>query len=48
MNIPQNILDQANQWLTPTFYASTQQIIEEMMTSNPKELEDAFYKNLEF
>jgi phosphoglucomutase len=48
MNIPSNILDQVNQWLTPTFDTSTQQIIQEMMTSSPKELEDAFYKNLEF
>lgn len=48
MNIPSNILDQVNQWLTPTFDTATQQIIQEMMTSSPKELEDAFYKNLEF
>ena len=48
MNIPQNILDQVNQWLTPTFDAETQETIQEMMTSSPKELEEAFYKNLEF
>lgn len=48
MNISQNILNQVNQWLTPTFDAETQKTIEEMMTSSPKELEEAFYKNLEF
>jgi phosphomannomutase len=48
MNISQNILDQVNQWLTPTFDTATQKTIEEMMTSSPKELEEAFYKNLEF
>jgi len=48
MDIPQNILDKVNEWLTPTFDAETQQAIIEMMTSSPKELEESFYKNLEF
>lgn len=48
MNIPQNILDKVNQWLTPTFDKKTKEEIELLMTSNPKELEDAFYKDLEF
>ncbi|WP_300570180.1 phospho-sugar mutase [Flavobacterium sp.] len=48
MHIPQNILDQVNIWLTPTFDKETQEAIEKMMTSSPKELEDSFYKNLEF
>ncbi|MFY7811760.1 MAG: phospho-sugar mutase, partial [Flavobacterium sp.] len=48
MNIPQNILDQVNQWLSPTFDLETQKAIKEIMTSSPKELEEAFYKNLEF
>ena len=48
MHIPQNILDVVNIWLTPTFDSKTQEEIKEMMTSSPKELEDSFYKNLEF
>ncbi|WP_395057565.1 phospho-sugar mutase [Flavobacterium sp.] len=48
MHIPQNILDAVNIWLTPTFDSITQDAIKEMMTSSPKELEDCFYKNLEF
>ncbi len=48
MNIPQNILDKVNQWLTPTFDENTKAEIENLMTSDPRGLEDAFYKNLEF
>jgi phosphomannomutase len=48
MHIEQNILDQVNVWLTPTFDQNTQTEIEALMTSDPKGLEDAFYKNLEF
>lgn len=48
MHIEQTILDKANEWLTPTFDALTQNAIKEMMTSSPKELEESFYKNLEF
>lgn len=48
MHIPENILSQVNEWLTPTFDKDTQQKIKEMMTSSPKELEESFYKNLEF
>ena len=48
MHIEQNILDQVNEWLTPTFDQNTQDEIKDLMTSDPKGLEDAFYKNLEF
>ncbi|MBA4153257.1 phospho-sugar mutase [Flavobacterium sp.] len=48
MHIPQNILDKVNVWLTPTFDFQTREEIEKMMTSSPKELEESFYKNLEF
>ena len=48
MHIEQNILDKVNEWLTPTFDESTQDAIKEMMTSSPKDLEESFYKNLEF
>lgn len=48
MKIEQNILDKVNEWLTPTFDNQTQESIKEMMTSAPKDLEESFYKNLEF
>ena len=48
MQIKQEILDNVNIWLTPTFDNQTQEEIKEMMTSSPVELEDSFYKNLEF
>ena len=48
MHIKQHILDKVNEWLTPTFDKETHQEIEKMMTSAPKDLEESFYKNLEF
>lgn len=48
MHIEQNILDKVNEWLTPTFDNQTQEAIKEMMTSAPKDLEESFFKNLEF
>ncbi len=48
MNIPENILKQVNIWLSPIFDQQTQKEVERLMTSSLKELEDSFYKNLEF
>jgi phosphoglucomutase len=48
MDIKQPILDKVNEWLTPVFDTQTQEAIVKMMASNPKELEESFYKNLEF
>jgi phosphomannomutase len=48
MHIEQSILNKVNEWLTPTFDEATHEAIKEMMTSAPKELEESFYKNLEF
>ena len=48
MDIKQNILDKVNEWLSPTFDVETQEAIKSMMTTSPKELEESFYKNLEF
>ena len=48
MHIDQSILDKVNEWLTPTFDNDTQNQIKEMMTTSPKNLEESFYKNLEF
>jgi len=43
-----DILDKAKQWLTPTFDAETQTEINELITNNPDDLTDRFYKNMEF
>ena len=48
MNLPTSINTAVNEWLTPVFDAETQAQIREMATSNAKELEESFYKNLEF
>lgn len=48
MEIEKSILDKVNVWLSPVFDSGTHDAIKEMMTSSPKELEDSFYKNLEF
>ena len=48
MHIEQSILNKVNEWLTPIFEEATHESIKEMMTSAPKELEESFYKNLEF
>jgi phosphoglucomutase len=48
VNIDSTILDKANSWLTSIFDTDTQQKIKALIASNPKELEDSFYKNLEF
>ncbi len=48
MNLTQNILDTVTEWLTPTFDDETHAEIKKMMDSFPKELEESFYKNLEF
>ncbi|MBS4040427.1 MAG: phospho-sugar mutase [Flavobacteriales bacterium] len=48
MHIAEEILAKVNPWLTPIFDQATQEAVKEMMTSNPKELEESFYKNLEF
>lgn len=48
MEIEKSILDKVNIWLTPVFDTDTHTAIKDMMTSSPKELEESFYKNLEF
>ena len=42
------VLEHVNQWLTPFFDSNTQQIIKDMIASDPEGLEDSFYKNLAF
>lgn len=48
MEIKQNILDAVNEWQSPTFDTATQEAVKELITTSPKELEESFYKNLEF
>jgi phosphomannomutase len=46
--IEPKILDKINSWLTPSFDQQIQQEIKEKIASNPKELQESFYKDLEF
>jgi phosphomannomutase len=46
--IKPEILERVNTWLTPTFDEDTQDQIKNMIASDPKGLEESFYKNLEF
>jgi phosphomannomutase len=48
MEIKQNILDAVNEWQSPTFDTATQEALSELIKNTPKELEESFYKNLEF
>ena len=48
IHIQPKILERINSWLTPTFDQDTQNKIKGQIGLNPKNLEDAFYKDLEF
>jgi phosphomannomutase len=48
MTNDQAILKKANSWMTSTFDADTTAQVNNLITNNPTELEDSFYKNLEF
>lgn len=48
MQIEENILKKVNEWLSPAFDDATKENIKEMMEASPKELTEAFYKDLEF
>ena len=48
IHIKPEILERVNAWLTPTFDEESQNQIKNMIASNQKELEESFYKNLEF
>lgn len=43
-----NYLEIANSWLNGNFDVETKNEIKRLMSDNPKELEDSFYRNLEF
>ncbi len=42
------ILDKAKTWLSPVFDQETQNAIRKDMADNPEDLQESFYKNLEF
>jgi len=46
--IKPEILEKVNSWLTPVFDNNTQSQIKNLIASDPKNLEESFYKNLEF
>ncbi|OEK07638.1 phosphoglucomutase [Flavivirga aquatica] len=48
MHIEPKILDRINTWLTPAFDEDTQSFIKESMANNPEEIQESFYKDLEF
>ncbi|MBN1340132.1 MAG: phospho-sugar mutase, partial [Bacteroidales bacterium] len=42
------IIDRAKEWLSGAYDEETRKAVKEMMENNPRELTDAFYKDLEF
>lgn len=48
IHIEPKLLERVNRWLTPAFDKETQDYIKNLIATNPKELEEAFYKDLEF
>ncbi len=46
--IKPEILDRINTWLTPTFDQETQEFIKDSIANRPKEIQESFYKDLEF
>ena len=48
IHIEPKILDRINTWLTPIFDSETQNTIKESIANNPKDIQESFYKDLEF
>ncbi|MBD0832312.1 phospho-sugar mutase [Aestuariibaculum sediminum] len=48
IHIEPKILDRINTWLTPSFDEETQAFIKDSIASNPKDIQESFYKDLEF
>ncbi|WP_299887600.1 phospho-sugar mutase [uncultured Lacinutrix sp.] len=46
--IEPELLKRVNTWLTPSFDKDTQLYIKDLIGTNPKELKESFYKDLEF
>jgi phosphoglucomutase len=47
-HIEPKLLERVNTWLTPAFDKDTQDHIKNLMGTNPNELKESFYKDLEF
>ncbi|PWH84538.1 phosphoglucomutase [Algibacter marinivivus] len=48
MHIEPKILERINTWLTPAFDEETQTTIKNGIANNPKDIQESFYKDLEF
>ena len=48
IHIEPAILKRINTWLTPSFDADTQKLIKESIANNPADIQESFYKDLEF
>ncbi|WP_405296486.1 phospho-sugar mutase [Algibacter sp. Ld11] len=48
IHIEPKILDRINAWLTPAFDEETQKTIKDSIANNPKDIQESFYKDLEF
>src|SRR5690606_3523335 len=46
--IEPKILERINQWLTPAFDNDTQEFIKNSIANSPQEIQESFYKDLEF
>ncbi|MBU3821727.1 phospho-sugar mutase [Flavobacteriaceae bacterium XHP0103] len=46
--IEPKILERINKWLTPSFDKETQEFIKNSIANSPKEIQESFYKDLEF
>ncbi|MFL1011195.1 phospho-sugar mutase [Flavisericum labens] len=48
IHIEPKILERINAWLTPAFDENTQSTIKDSIANNPKDIQESFYKDLEF
>jgi len=48
IHIEPTILKRINSWLTPTFDSDTQEKIKDAIAHNPQDIQESFYKDLEF
>lgn len=48
IHIEPKILERINSWLTPSFDNETQETIKNSIAHNPKDIQESFYKDLEF
>lgn len=48
IHIEPSILERINSWLTPAFDEDTQALIKDSIANNPEDIQESFYKDLEF